>query len=52
MLVKDIRGLSKEEKEKKQQYGHERYKNLTEDKKQNLVEYRTKYYNIRTIVLL
>ena len=31
--------LSKEEKEKKQQYGHERYKKLSEDEKQNLVGY-------------
>ena len=29
--------LSKEEKETKQQYGHERYKNLPEDEKQKLV---------------
>ena len=32
--------LSKEEKEKKQQYGCERYKNLSEDEKKKLVEYR------------
>ena len=30
--------LSKEVKEKKQQYGHERYKNITEDEKQKLFE--------------
>ena len=29
--------LSKEGKEKKQQYGHEKYKNLPEDEKQKLV---------------
>ena len=34
------RNLSKEEKEKKQQYGHERYKSLSEDKTQTLVEYK------------
>ena len=32
--------LSKEEKEKKPQYGRERYKNLPEDERQKLVEYR------------
>ena len=34
--------LSKEEKEKKQQYGCERYKNILEDEEQKLVEYRKK----------
>ena len=34
--------FSKEEKEKKWQYGHEWYKNLSEDEKQKLVEYRKK----------
>ena len=34
--------LSEEEKEKKQQYGCESYKNLSEAKKQKLVEYRKK----------
>ena len=29
--------LSKKEKVKQQQYGHEHYKNLSEDEKQNLV---------------
>ena len=33
----------KEEKEKKRQYGLERYKNLPEDEKQKLFEYRKKY---------
>ena len=32
--------LSKEEQEKKQQYGRKRYKNLSEDEKQKLVEYK------------
>ena len=31
------KSLSKEEKEKKQQYGLESYKNLTEDEKQKLL---------------
>ena len=41
--------FSKEEKEKKRQYGHERYKNLPQDEKQKLVEYRKKYYKMITI---
>ena len=41
-LLKDIRIFSKEEKEKKQQYGHECYKNLSEDEKQKFVDYRKK----------
>ena len=44
-LMKDIKvqSLSKEEKEKKQQYGGKRYKNLPEDENQRLVEYRKNY---------
>ena len=38
-LVKDIKIFLKKKK-KKQQYGCERYKNLSEEKKQKLVEYR------------
>ena len=37
---KRYQNLSKEEKEKKWQYGRERCKNLSEDEKQKLVEYR------------
>ena len=44
--------LSKEEKEKKWQYGRERYKNLPEDEKQKLAEYRKKYYKMRKSILL
>ena len=33
--------LSKEEKEKKRQCGRERYKNLSEDEKQKLLEYKS-----------
>ena len=51
MLVKDIKGFQKKKKEKKQQYGGERYKNLPEDEKQQLVEYRKKY-KIRKNILL
>ena len=43
--------LSKEEKEKEQQYGRERSKNLSKDEKQKLAEYRKKYFRIRKIAL-
>ena len=36
--------LSEVENEKKKQYGHEQYKNLPEDEKQKLVEYKKKCY--------
>ena len=36
------KSLSKEEKEKKQQYGRECYKNISEDEIQKLLEYRRK----------
>ena len=39
---KSYQSLSKEEKEKKQQYRDKLYKNLPEDEKQRLVEYRKK----------
>ena len=44
--------LSKEEKEKKQQYGDEPYKNTSEDEKRKLFEYRKKYYRVRRNVFL
>ena len=44
--------ISKEEKEKKQQYGRERYKTLPEHKKQKLVEYRKECYKMKKNVLL
>ena len=50
-LVKDIKIFLKKKK-KKQQYGCERYKNLSEEKKQKLVEYRKKYYRMRKNVIL
>ena len=37
-----IQNLSKEEKAKKQEYGLERYKNLSEYDKQKVIEYRKK----------
>ena len=40
---KNKRKLTEEEKQKLQQYGQERYKNLPEIEKQRLVEYRKKY---------
>ena len=39
-LVKDIKVFLKNKKKKKQTYGHEQYKNLPEDEKQKLSEYR------------
>ena len=34
-------------KNKKQEYGHEPYKNLSEDEEQRLPEYRKRYYEMR-----
>ena len=45
-LMKDTK------KEKKQQYGRERYKNLSEDEKQKLVEYNKRNCRMRKNVLL
>ena len=45
--IKRCQYLSEEEKEKKRQNGLERYKNLSEDEEQKLVEYRKKNYRIR-----
>ena len=39
-LVKDIKILLKKKMKKKWQYGCEHYKNLLEDEKQKLVEYK------------
>ena len=44
--------LSKEKIEKKRQYVHECYKNLSEDEKQKLVEHRKTYYRMRKIIFL
>ena len=38
--------LSDEEREKKQQYGCERYKKFSQDEKLKMLEYRKKYYEI------
>ena len=45
-LLKNIKAFLKKKKEKKQQYGQEQYKNLSEDEKQKLAEYRKKHYEI------
>ena len=46
------KNISKEEQDKKQQYGCERYKNLSKDEKQKLVEYRRKCYSAMENALL
>ena len=48
-LVKDVKIFLQE---KKPQYGCERYKNLSEDEKNKLVEYRKKYYKMRKKCLI
>ena len=44
--------ISKEEEDKKQQYGCERYKSLSKDEKQKLlsIEEKTLYYNCRKMI--
>ena len=39
-LMKDIKIFLKKKKNKKRQYGRERYKNVLEDEKQKLVDYK------------
>ena len=46
-IVKDIKIFLRKEKKKRQQYGLERYENLSDDEQQKLVEYRKKYYSMR-----
>ena len=54
--MKHIKVFLKKKKKKKQQYGCERYKNLPEDEKQKLVQYRKHliikmpYYNYETLL--
>ena len=45
--MKDIKTFLQKKKKKKQQYGHEGYKNLPEKEKQKLVEYRKKIYRMK-----
>ena len=46
-LTKDIKVFLKKKKKKKRQYVCECYKNLLDDEKQMLVEYRKRYYRMR-----
>ena len=46
-LQKRYQSPSKEEKETKQKYGCEWYKNPPEDEKRKLNEYRNRYYKMR-----
>ena len=50
--MKDIKIFLRKKKEKKQYDGRKSYKNLSEDEKQKLVDYREKYYRMRKNVLL
>ena len=43
----NYQNVSNEEIEKNRKYGRKRFENLSEDEKQNLVEYRKKYYRMR-----
>ena len=47
--MKDIKTFLQKKKKKKQQYGHEGYKNLPEKEKQKLVEYRKKIYRMKKL---
>ena len=49
--MKNIKTFRKK-KNKKWQYGRERYKYLSEEKKNNLVEYSKKYYKMAKNALL
>ena len=51
-LVQDIKIFLKKKKKKRRQYARERYKILSENKKNKLVEYRKKYYRMRKNTLL
>ena len=43
-LLKNNKIFLKKKKKTKQQYGSERYKNISENEKQKLVDYRKRYY--------
>ena len=45
-IMKDIKIFLKKKKNRKQVYGCEQYKNLSEFEKQRLVEYRKRYYEM------
>ena len=50
--MKDIKIFPKKKKKKKQQYSRELFKDLSENEKQKLAEYRKKYYRMRKNALL
>ena len=50
--MKDIKIFLKKKKNRKRQYCCERYKNISEDKKQKLIEYRKKHYRMKKNTLL
>ena len=49
---RDIKAILKKKKKKKQQHGRKRYKNLSEDEKQNLFDFRKIYFKMRKNALL
>ena len=51
-LVKHITIFLKKKNKKKEQYGHESYKNLLEYENQKLVEFRKKNYRMRKNIML
>ena len=50
--MKDTKIFQKKNKKKERQHGHQHYKNLSEDEKQQLAEYRKKYFRMRKNALL
>ena len=50
--MKDINIFLKKKNKKKRQYGRKRYKNLSENDKAKLVEFRKKYYRMRKNFLI
>ena len=49
---RDIKAILKKKKKQKQQHGRKRYKNLSEDEKQNLFDIRKIYFKMRKNALL
>ena len=50
--MKDIKIFIEKKKKKKQQHGSEPYKNLSEEEKQKLAEYRKKIYRMRKNIII
>ena len=50
--MKNIKIFLRKKKKKNPEYSRERYKNLSEDEEQKLVEYREKCYSMRKNTLL